>query len=341
MDKFRLIRFVAIVAIFMAYQSSKPKNQAVDPPHKFKVMPYFLSNSQHKKLMSLFENEEKFPGAKDDWTSSRYTSVGEESFVESPTEDAQCNTRYTMYNRELQQCQFPNRMDIGRHFIVTGGYNGHKESYDTLASRIQPFINYQLDDTQIEQKAEFKELFEADEFREAVEDICGTQHPFFRPFQLSLILNLPGQSVPMHLDIPYFFGATRYEYPQWLLLVMQDSGLFQERRLPQVQALVYIHDWETPPFGTDEEGEKAFYEQKGGEFVVYPKGPDYKPVVIPAKPQTAVFCDGAEMVHGTSTFTPTFATERKMPQPIPLDKDLDNFMKFSFIFVCVYICTHF
>merc|ERR1719445_582005 len=164
-----------------------------------------------------------------------------------------------------------------------------------MLNRLHPFINYQFDAMK---RPEFVSLFEMDEFQIAVESICSRQSPYFKPFQLSLILNLPGQSVPMHLDIPYFWHATRYAFPQWLLLVMQDSGLFVEHRLPQVQALLYVHDWNESaidPDGLD----------FGGEFVMYPKGPQYAPVAVPATPKSAVFCDGAELVHGTSTFRPS------------------------------------
>lgn len=73
--------------------------------------------------------------------------------------------------------------------------------------------------------------------------------------------------VPMHLEIPYFWHATRYAFPQWLLVVMQDSGLFQTQRLPQVQALVYVHDWRVDNMSDPEQ-----FKQFGGEFVFYPSG---------------------------------------------------------------------
>ena len=61
--------------------------------------------------------------------------------------------------------------------------------------------------------------------------------------------------------------------------------------MPQVQSLVYIHDWKT-----DKEKEM------GGEFVMYPKGADYEAVPVGVGTGTAVFCDGSETIHGTATF---------------------------------------
>jgi hypothetical protein len=64
---------------------------------------------------------------------------------------------------------------------------------------------------------------------------------------------VPGQTVALHIDAPYFWGASRFEvsispttshappdrcppkFPQWLLAVMVFSGLFQERMIDQIQ----------------------------------------------------------------------------------------------------------
>ncbi len=96
-------------------------------------------------------------------------------------------------------------------------------------------------------------------------------------------------------DIPFFRGATRFLFPQWLLLVMQHSGLFKDRRIPQVQALVYVHDWK-------KEGDDDNFSARGGEFVFWPEGPDYDVVAYPTVPGGSVFCDGSEMAHATSTY---------------------------------------
>jgi hypothetical protein len=39
----------------------------------------------------------------------------------------------------------------------------------------------------------------------------------------------------MHLDAPYFWGASRVSVPQWLLVSMVFSGLFQDKFVDQVQ----------------------------------------------------------------------------------------------------------
>ena len=40
-------------------------------------------------------------------------------------------------------------------------------------------------------------------------------------------LLLPGQELAVHTDVPEFRGANRKRYPQWLIVVMLHSGLFE------------------------------------------------------------------------------------------------------------------
>jgi hypothetical protein len=45
--------------------------------------------------------------------------------------------------------------------------------------------------------------------------------------------------VALHIDGAYFVGATRFEYPQWLLAAMVFSGLFADDFVDQVQVVGY------------------------------------------------------------------------------------------------------
>lgn len=188
MDKFRIFRMLSMMAIFVAYRWSQPSTPALNPPHKYSVLNNFLSDEQHKKMMKMFESLGEFPAAKSDWTSTKWVSIGEDY---EPDSNGKCSKPYTMLNKNTEKCQLPNRIDIAKHFIESGGFNGWKESYQKMLYRLNPFINYQFD---AYKRPEFIELFEADEFQSAVKHICGRQNPYFRPFQLSMILNLPGQS---------------------------------------------------------------------------------------------------------------------------------------------------
>lgn len=95
----------------------------------------------------------------------------------------------------------------------------------------------------------------------------------------------------MHYDLPWFTNADRYTFPGWLLAVMQTSGLFAETRIPQVQGVAYLHRW----------GAREAEARRGG-FYFYANGTGAEPQVAPAAHNTAIICDGTEMVHGTQTY---------------------------------------
>ena len=66
------------------------------------------------------------------------------------------------------------------------------------------------------------------------------------------LCQIPGQTVPAHIDAALFWGATRNLYPQWLLAAMVFSGLFTDRFVDQVQVVGYLHEWqpESKPDGS-------------------------------------------------------------------------------------------
>lgn len=47
-----------------------------------------------------------------------------------------------------------------------------------------------------------------------------------------------------HLDGVYFKGATRFQFPQWLLAAMKFSQLWEDDFVDQVQVVAYYHEWE-------------------------------------------------------------------------------------------------
>jgi len=55
-------------------------------------------------------------------------------------------------------------------------------------------------------------------------------------------LMVPGQELAVHTDVPEYRGANRKLVPQWLLVVMHHSGLFDEYRMPIATAVAWFHD---------------------------------------------------------------------------------------------------
>src|SRR5262249_37475612 len=76
---------------------------------------------------------------------------------------------------------------------------------------------------------------------------------------------LPGQELAMHTDVPEFRGANRKKFPQWLMVAMHHSGLFDAWRMPIVTGV----SW--------------FSECAGGAFVFHPDGAAGAAVALPAK----------------------------------------------------------
>merc|ERR1719239_1637064 len=50
---------------------------------------------------------------------------------------------------------------------------------------------------------------------------------------------LPGQTVPLHLDVPEFYGIERSSCPNWLLVAAHCSGLFSSLRVRNVTSVCY------------------------------------------------------------------------------------------------------
>lgn len=79
-----------------------------------------------------------------------------------------------------------------------------------------------------------------DAFIAKAKQVCPAEKQHMVPFQFNIVLALPGQTVAQHLDAPYYFGANRFRFPQWLLVAMTFSGLFQEEFVDQVSVASYV-----------------------------------------------------------------------------------------------------
>ena len=93
-------------------------------------------------------------------------------------------------------------------------------------------------------------------------------------------LLVPGQELAVHTDVPEFRGANRKLVPQWLLVTMLQSGLFDEWRIPIVTCV----SW----FGA----------AKGGAFTFYPDGVAGPRDSIPAVHNSAILLDTDSVFHG-------------------------------------------
>ncbi|KAI9002110.1 hypothetical protein DFJ74DRAFT_696622 [Hyaloraphidium curvatum] len=184
------------------------------------------------------------------------------------------------------RCVLPGRVDVGRHYLVTGGPEAKKEEKDVLVSRVQPFLHYILDYKNVDVT---KRLLEAPEMVKFAENICPPGKPYLDPFQFNYVVQVPGQTVATHVDAVYFRKASRFHMPQWLLAVMHFSGLFKEDFVDQVQIVAYYHKW------TDE---------RAGKFLFWNDPVSRKPQISLPISRSANSVDGSKVIHAAAVYMP-------------------------------------
>jgi len=114
-----------------------------------------------------------------------------------------------------------------------------------------------------------------------------------RLYSVYALLQLPGHSVNLHLDVPEFLGVDRSTCPNWLLVAAHASGLFKSQRVKNVTAVCY------PATAS------------GGALAVY--GPKSK--VYPVTAGTGVVLDADSCFHHSEQCRPSTETSEKQSPP--------------------------
>ncbi|MEW6269741.1 MAG: hypothetical protein AB1689_10650, partial [Thermodesulfobacteriota bacterium] len=167
----------------------------------------------------------------------------------------------------------PQRYDALRNFLA--GRAGEDPVWK-LASR----TNYFRDTFAYEQPlfpeiAFFQQL---PAFVDAARYVSGRE--VVRPAIVYLNVLVPGQELALHTDVPEFRGANRTREPEWLLVAMHHSGLFERWRRYIATGVSWYHDC------------------AGGEFTYYPDGPDGAPRRLAVRRNTAIVLDTDSVFHG-------------------------------------------
>lgn len=197
-----------------------------------------------------------------------------------------CEHPMMIKSKDGTQCVLVGRVDIAGHFIKTGGYVGLKERYEAAVSRLQSFGRYMFDPAEYPVAGA---LFSSPDFVGNARTVCPDDKQVLDPFQFNLIVQVPGQTVALHVDGVYFWGASRFQFPQWLLAAMQFSGLFQEEFIDQVQVVGYYHNW------TDTD-------VRGGDFVYWTDNGDAHHISPVGLAGSVV--DGSKTVHAGTVYHP-------------------------------------
>jgi hypothetical protein len=298
-----LARLLAIIVAAMVFARLRSHTLTIHPrptspasfaaSHEWHLLNEAFPPDAAARLVAMVHASGPYRTAAEDDTAGVHTGES------VPLGDPACSHPYLAPNRERGQCTMPSRIDVARHFLMTGGRGGYKETYERLVSRVLAPLGYVFDkfDT-----PDMQLLFNSSTYVEHARDVCqGRTH--FDPFQLNLILVLPGQDLPMHWDVPWFWGADRTTMPQWLLVVMEQSGLFASRSVPQIQGVAWLHGGPANLYYANSTGRKAPGED-GGSFFFFPQGPSGPSITVPSAYNHAIVLDGCRVVHGVDRYRP-------------------------------------
>jgi hypothetical protein len=199
--------------------------------------------------------------------------------------------RYRTYG-ELEPIGIPEgpglapRHDSVMNFLRSGGLEAASERVSTLAARTSYFR---------EEYAYAGELFtpaiapflHSPRLAEAARAVHG--RPVIEPQIAYANLMVPGQELAVHTDVPEFRGVSRKTVPQWLLVVMHHSGLFDAWRLHIATGVAWFSDLD------------------GGALAYWPDGPDGPQVRHPIRSNTALVLDTDSVFHGVARVAPVDA----------------------------------
>ena len=188
---------------------------------------------------------------------------------------------YGMYSQEASESDIgeglAQRHDAVMNYIKRGGRRAQDEPLAVLAARTNYFReSYAYGDEILIDGIEPFQRHAG--FVEAARAVHG--RPVIVPAIVYANILLPGQELAVHTDVPEFRGANRKKFPQWLMVAMHHSGLFDAWRMPIVTGV----SW--------------FSACAGGEFIFYPDGADGAPALLPAKCNTAILLDTDSVFHG-------------------------------------------
>ncbi|HMJ75090.1 MAG TPA: hypothetical protein VK507_03910 [Iamia sp.] len=184
--------------------------------------------------------------------------------------------------RGLQQ-----RHDSILYFLRTGGLRATTEPAHVLAARTAYFRQEFAYGT-TEHIAGIGSFLHSERLADAARQVHD--RAVVEPAIAYANLMVPGQELAVHTDVPEFRGADRKRLPQWLLVVMHHSGLFERWRLPIATGIAWFHD--------SDHGALAFW----------PDGPSQPVAHHRIRANTALVLDTDTVFHGVDRVTSDEAT---------------------------------
>ena len=188
---------IAIAVTASLVHSFLPSRELIIPPHMLQTA-YFqeelLSRSSASDLLSLMKKMRDFPTNVNDvlFYKATHEHIGEAVPL---ARNGTCADPFLVPNSDRTLCVLPGRIDVGRHYVLTGGLQGAREPFEWLISRVQSFGRYMFDLTQY---PEATRLFEDPKFHTLARRVCPADKQHLDPFQFNFIVQVPGQTVAAH-----------------------------------------------------------------------------------------------------------------------------------------------
>lgn len=187
--------------------------------------------------------------------------------------------------------ELPQRYDAAANFFGTGGRFGRREDLPTLVARTNYFRETYAYGEPV--AAGIEPFLHHPAFMDGARKVHA--RPVVVPNIVYANILVPGQELAVHTDVPEFRGADRHRFPQWLLVVMHHSGLFERWRRHIATGVAYFSPCE------------------GGAFAFYPDGPTGEARTLPVKANTAVLLDTDTVFHGVDRVAETQPLPRLVP----------------------------
>jgi hypothetical protein len=188
---------------------------------------------------------------------------------------------YKMYSEEPTFAGIgqglPARWDAARNFVKSGGRFGRQEPIHVLAARTNYFRESYAYGNEVRIEG-IEPFLRHHGFMEAARKLHG--RPVIEPAIVYANLLVPGQELAIHTDVPEFRGVNRQKHPQWLIVAMHHSGLFDRWRMAIATGVAWFHDCQ------------------GGEFAFYPDGAEAPPKAHRVRFNTALLMDTDTVFHG-------------------------------------------
>lgn len=219
--------------------------------------------------------------------------IGEKTAL---NQDGTCPHPFMLPNSRREYCALAGRFDVGVHHIVSGGPQSKKMYREDLVGLIgstffqQYFSHIKDGPDSLSSVGAISKVFASDQYKKVSEKFCPSPKKNHQEM-MALTVLLPGSELAVHYDNPYFMDFSRETTPVWLLVALRQSGIMNEREVPQIQGVAYMlvklvlklifplfisHGNETNPF------------VEGGEFVFWPHGPNGEKYSFRAKHNSAI-----------------------------------------------------